>query len=392
MPEFEPSDWKQSKIPRLSQLDSLQRCLICKDFLKAPVSTSCNHIFCSQCIRQHLISVSRCPLCKTEQFESNLKRAVLLEEIVSCFKEIRNDLISLVASEPTQPGKTETQREAEVKSDVEVIEVIDNSTPALPAKLQPGQAQCPVCGHVMNADHLQRHHINLCLEGKKDTSLQAAPKRKQKDVSLFFQRRTRAKTESPEVDHERFYFQEGHKHQRESKRIPKIDFASLSTSKVKEKLAALKLATLGSRAQLELRYNHYYLLQNSNLDSNRPVSDLELRQRLNQWEKSHQAFSAPVASNTIFGDVLSHKSLSDKDFPVKAWLDKYRDEFRLLVRAAKKSRKRRAQVALGETKAEVSAEGDSTSNQSETSALLENSELSQGPAIFDFSKSTLFSQ
>lgn len=355
---FELSDWRATKLPKLSQLDSLLRCLICKDFLRAPVITSCNHTFCSQCIRQHLMSVSRCPLCKAEQFESNLKRNILLEEVVACFQSTRPDLIRLATidndttSETDTPQGTPQRAKTPNAADAEIIEVSDdpesdsrtessNSRTEATTRTTPppGSVQCPICGNSMSADYLQRKHIDECLSGKRKLPVVAAvAKRKREGISLYFQSRKKSK----EVDHEHFYFAQADKHHHETKRMAKLDYASVSTPKLKEKLAALKLLVLGTRPQLELRYNQFYLLFNSNLDSSRPVSDLELRQKLNQWEKSHLAFSAPVSVNSIFGDALSHKNITDKDFPAKAWQEKFKDEFRDLVRAARKSRKKGA--------------------------------------------------
>lgn len=325
-PEFEPSDWTDTAVPKLAQLDSLQRCLICKDFLKAPVMTSCNHIFCSQCIRQHLITVSQCPLCKTEQFESNLKRVILLEEIVSCFQSIRPGLIELLAkreSEPTTKDKQILRSETP-----EIIEILEHSD----SDALPNSVPCPVCNVKMDPDFLQRKHLDDCLLGRKSVP---SAKRKLLKISLFFQ--PRAKQPKQEINHLDFYFDQVHKHHHETKRMPKIDFASLSTPKLKDKLAHYKLSTTGTRAQMELRYNQFYLLYNSNLDSNRPVLELELRQNLNRWEKSHAAFSTLANGGSIFGDALSSKLVSDKDFPLLAWQQKYRKEFSRLIRKARAS-------------------------------------------------------
>lgn len=353
MADFDPSDWKKSRLPKLAQLDSLQRCLICKDYLKAPVITSCNHTFCSQCIRQHLLRVSLCPLCKAEQFESNLKRVILLEEIVACFQALRPELIALATAPEAELAKTRemSSKSTEHGATAPVLNVKPQNTPNRPAALSVSRSvspevvevsesgeeiphvSCPVCNQRMTAEVLQRKHLDECLRGK------SAPKRR-REILLFFQPRKK-----PEVDHLKFYFAEAHRHHHDTRRIPKMDYASLLTPKLKEKLTLLHLSALGTRAQLELRYNHFYLLHNANLDSSRPVPDLELRQRLNQWEKSHLAFSAPVGANTVFGDVLSHKSISDKDFPVALWVERYRADFRRLVRQARRSRGAKAEAA-----------------------------------------------
>lgn len=292
-----------------------------------------------------------CPLCKSEQFESNLKRDILLEEIVLCFQSVREDLIKMATTGESESvalaandkfASKNASRSAAWTPDPEVIDVADESDvdksgpsassgPSTPLPTS-GTAECPICGdRSMSAEYLQLKHIDECLSGKKRPV--GVGKRKRNEISLFFQPRKKAK----EIDHQQFYFEQAEKHHHDTKRMPRIDFGSLSTPKLKEKMAGLKISVLGLRSQLELRYNQYMLFFNSNLDTNRPVSELELRQRLNQWEKSHLAFK-PLALNSIFGDSLTHKSISDKDFPIKAWVEKYHDEFRELVRAARKSR------------------------------------------------------
>lgn len=358
MADFDPSDWKNTRLPKLAQLDSLQRCLICKDFLRAPVMTSCNHTFCSQCIRQHLLSESLCPLCKAEQFESNLKRVILLEEIVSCFQDLRPALIALATQSQEQDDIRSTQNETNsvLKNVGHRDNMVSSSSEKEKKKLQEEKdsgvievpdtenVSCPVCNERMPADLLQRKHLDECLRGT------TRPKRRRTEILLFFQPRKKR-----EIDHEHFYFSEAHKHHHEARRMPKMDYASLSTPKLKEKLAQLHLSILGTRSQLEMRYNHYYLLHNSNLDSSRPVLDLELRQKLKQWERSHSAFSAAASPNPLFGDLISHKSITDKDFSVLVWMDKYKQEFHALVRAAKRSRRKRG--ALESTITETTKSG-----------------------------------
>lgn len=199
---------------------------------------------------------------------------------------------------------------------------------------------CPVCSKQMTAEHLQSQHLDECLLVKPSspriTSSQV-PKKKAASISLFFQ--PRKPVNKPKINHEQFYFNDvkNHKHE-EVKRLPKVDFNSLTTPKLKEKLSALKLPIQGTRHQLELRYNQYYILFNSNLDSNHPVPEKILKQRLNQWELSHLAFTSSASSSLFsIGSSLSNKSLTDKDFLVKLWMDTYRQEFKELVKQAKSS-------------------------------------------------------
>ncbi|KAG7844156.1 hypothetical protein KL941_004105 [Ogataea angusta] len=89
----DPSDWADTSFPNLSKLDSLLRCHICKDFLRAPVLTSCDHVFCSVCIRRSLESDKKCPLCHEETYESKLRKVLLLDEISTWFTRNRPELL-----------------------------------------------------------------------------------------------------------------------------------------------------------------------------------------------------------------------------------------------------------------------------------------------------------
>lgn len=352
----DPSDWDHTRVPQLREIDALSRCYICKEFFTAPVLTSCNHTFCSQCIRALLIVKQQCPLCKAELFETNLARNILLEEIVRSFATVRRNLIEAV-------GKKEAST-----SDPEIIEVLDGDdiTPptlrnspqirSLPVSgtqkhttntrhlerslvnhtqldrqreknvmSQNGDTlsvQCPICSEHMSAMELQGKHIDECL------LRQERPKRKRQSTGItsFFKKRA-----TPMDAHSDFYFKQVEQHHSTEKRLPKLDFQSLTTAKMKEKLAAVKIPTTGTRQQLELRYNHYYVLYNANLDSNHPESESTLRQRLHEWEVSLKP------KQSLFGRRMV--MISDKDFLRKAWFEEHKREYRRLVREAKRGKK-----------------------------------------------------
>lgn len=338
-----------------------------------------------------------------------MKRVILLEEIVLCFQTLRPQLLELLQGESNSRPLTPETEVIEISDELELPKTVSSGN--LPkseisksdtSKSDPQAVQCPVCSESMTADYLQRCHLDDCLSGK---AKPVPAKRKRNEIALFFQRKRVAKKET---DHENFYFEQAEKHHHDTKKLPKIDFGSVSTPKLKEKLTSLKLSSLGTRPQLELRYNHYYILHNSNLDSSRPVTDLVLRQKLNQWEKSHLAFTAPVGTNNLFGDSLSHKSLTDKDFPVGAYLEKYKDEFKELVKAARKSAKKKNAEASDKTDDPANKEvlpkhASPTAEPMQIPppappaphALPDVSIADTGPRSdepFDFSKSTLFTQ
>lgn len=330
----DPSDFKTTKLPALAELDILKRCYICKDLLNAPVRTQCDHTYCSQCIREYLLRDNRCPLCKTEVFESGLKRDPLLEEIVISYASLRPYLLRLLeiekvekqvkdcgesANNSTVNGKKtinndvdetvrvryqliadeQGQAQDETQVNGQTTEVIlllsddeDNSSDNL--------VKCPVCFERMELDVLQGKHIDDCLSGKSTkrtpTDILSPKAKRPKQITSFFKPTIDTKTPSPPASKvstpttttlktnntspSLVVQSTAHK----GKPLPKLDFSSLSTQKIKAKLSDLKLPTIGSRSELEARYLHYYVIYNANLDSNHPVKESALRQQLKQWE------------------------------------------------------------------------------------------------------------
>lgn len=319
----DPSDWYDTKLPEISQLESLQRCYICKEFLQAPVVTSCYHTFCSGCIRQHLLQKSSCPLCQSNQLESNLRRVAALEEMVKCFVDLRPQLLQLIQNNEPQNdasglSATDLSTSAPSSSSTEPTEITDDVivVEEPPRKKLKSEAECPICQKIMNAEFLQATHIDNCLKGKSNI-LPKKSKPEKKEILSFFKPKTQIKS-----NHQDFYFNEPHKHVHKETRLPKLDFSSLSISKLREKLSSINLPTTGTKNQLENRYNQYYVLYNSNLDSNHPVDVRVLRLRLSKWESS-----SSKSSDLFIKSGLSTRNITDKNFLVSEWKRAYHQEF-----------------------------------------------------------------
>ncbi|KAG7194670.1 E3 ubiquitin-protein ligase rad18 [Scheffersomyces spartinae] len=207
-----------------------------------------------------------------------------------------------------------------------------------PSPSSDNMAECPICGEIMPADIIERKHLDDCLKGKKTKPSKSTKRTKnnsstQGNILSFFTANNERKKRQiiHKRDHEHYYFHEASTHgDLEHKKLPKLDFSSLSTSKLKEKLSALEIPTSGTRQQLELRYNHYYVLYNSNLDCNHPLVEKVLRLKLSQWESSHLAFTPTTTRH-----YNSSKLITDKDFLPTLWVASHRDEFLELTRAAK---------------------------------------------------------
>ncbi|CAN3372377.1 hypothetical protein DIURU_004165 [Diutina rugosa] len=358
----DPSDFNLSRLPQLSQFDALARCYICKELFRGPVVTSCNHTFCSQCIRQHLMAESKCPLCKSEVYESQLRRDIVFDELVDMYRSLRPRLLELlIGDEEVTETKITTNHQDQHLSDdsIEVVgelkkRHVDSSDDV---EVIGETSQCPVCQRSMPADFISSKHLDMCLRGLGDQALPKPSAKRAKtsrgSISTFFQQSrtppptratdsSREATNSPGSDDraERFILQAAQHNVNDSKRLHKLDFSSTSTPRLKERLAQLKLPTSGTRNQLELRYNQYHVLYNANLDAIHPQDDRVLRHQLRQWEQSHSAFS--TSNTTLFdshNSSLSHRNITDKNFSATEWMRAYNDEFRELEQAARKSMK-----------------------------------------------------
>ena len=93
------SDWLNTKAPYLSTIESALRCHICKEFLSAPMLTSCSHTFCSLCIRRQLNESKKCPTCRTEIQTSSLRKNTTIEELVENYVKNRDQLLELVGNQ-----------------------------------------------------------------------------------------------------------------------------------------------------------------------------------------------------------------------------------------------------------------------------------------------------
>ncbi|KAH3662460.1 hypothetical protein OGAPHI_005712 [Ogataea philodendri] len=295
----DPSDWAQTEYPNFSKLDSLLRCHICKDFLKAPVLTSCDHIFCSVCIRRSLDLKNKCPLCSEETFESNLRKVLLLDEISTWFLRNRPDLLDkhkpnsqpapVVA--PTAPVEPEKPKEP-IRYESRKKRTADEAL-----------VECPVCSTFMSADELQTSHIDTCLSKK------AKPAPTRPTISNFFKKERTPQTQPDFV--------------KKKSKISNLD-PTISTSKLKEKLNHWNLPTTGTRHQMNTRMKEFINMYNANLDSVNPVDDRVLTNRLLKWE----------------GTYSLEATSKDDDQEGSQWRKKYKSEYEDLIKQAKANMKR----------------------------------------------------
>ncbi|CCK72072.1 E3 ubiquitin-protein ligase RAD18 KNAG_0I02880 [Huiozyma naganishii CBS 8797] len=379
----DPTDFRETELPLFSQLDSLLRCHICKDFLKVPVLTPCGHTFCSICIREAINKSAKCPLCLNELRESGLRGDFLTGEVVNCYQNLRQPLLERIqkVEEPTVAGSETSLIEIESDGDRERISDIEEDFQILatnerkrlpgikkitkrPASRKGGSksniesmfksgvemGECPICNEFFPVKTIERTHMDECL------TRQALGKPKPKrSVKTPFQTSNRPSSVDSIASNLK-YGENGAQHLKnylesavndeKRLRLPKLDYNTLSLSQLKQKLGSLGLPSFGSKQSLMARYNHYEMLWNSNFfDSSSPVNENELKRQLLSWEASNN-LNSNNNNNTIGKMITKNKDgertyqkllfdfKSDK-FKRKSWIRLFRRMFQTLIKEAK---------------------------------------------------------
>lgn len=115
------TDWLGTPLSQLSDVDSLLRCQVCKDFFTTPMITSCSHTFCSLCIRRCLNNDSKCPTCRSNDQEIKLKSNAVIEDLVEAFKRARPAALELARRCAAEPTVTSPKRKRGV-SDIDGLD------------------------------------------------------------------------------------------------------------------------------------------------------------------------------------------------------------------------------------------------------------------------------
>ena len=104
------TDWLGTPLAGLMQVEQAFRCHVCKDLYNSPMITSCNHTFCSICIRRCLSVDGKCPLCRALDQESKLRGNWALREAVDAFSKSRDAMLQfartpIAVSTPKSPKR-----------------------------------------------------------------------------------------------------------------------------------------------------------------------------------------------------------------------------------------------------------------------------------------------
>ncbi|KAK1775714.1 hypothetical protein QBC45DRAFT_421293 [Copromyces sp. CBS 386.78] len=392
------TDWLGTPLACLMPVEQAFRCHVCKDFYDSPMLTSCNHTFCSLCIRRCLSVDSKCPLCRATDQESKLRGNWALREAVEAFTKSRRAILEFAKAPPpalqspteqsnSPPKRKATEmhgakdeedqetkrprrstrstktRAAELTAAI-LQEEEDTTTPSADPDYvdQPpddGLVACPICLTRMKEQQVDRH-IDTSCPGSPQAA--AAASKRQSAV---------AQTPQPSSTFSSFNTRLGQstQPQKAPERLPALAYSMLKDTALRKKLSELGLSTHGSRQLLEKRHKEWITLWNANCDSSRPKKRSELLRDLDEWERT---VGNPGGGSRIggFGMTIggggagqgpmaraqaAGAEIKDKEFDGKAWANRYGGSFGDLIKQARKGIQRQTLLDGGENSGESGA-------------------------------------
>jgi E3 ubiquitin-protein ligase RAD18 len=338
------TDWLNTPLAALADLESALHCQICKEFFDTPMITSCSHTFCSRCIRTSLSADGRCPACRASDQASKLRNNWQLQEVVSTFLVARPQAIKIAREERDKADDTkkstkrkrailESDQAAAVEkegrttrsksrrtvasqgSQADVIQVDDSDEDASFEPDEPkddGLVECPLgCGKRMKIESVEPH-LDRCEDEK------AAEKRAKSRTPVAGLSSSRTSTRStPRIA------------PRPQDRISELNYSLLKEGPLRKKMDELGLPGFGSKQLMVRRHTEWVNLWNANCDSSNPRSKRELLQDLDTWERT-QGGRAPV-TNQGYG-------IMRKDFDGDGWANKNKVDFARLIADAKRKK------------------------------------------------------
>ncbi|KAG5355557.1 Postreplication repair E3 ubiquitin-protein ligase RAD18 [Yarrowia sp. C11] len=310
----DPSDWTDSKLAGLKDVDETLRCHICKEFFTAPMITGCGHTFCSLCIQRYLTNTSqRCPTCMQEQQISQLRKNVTVETLVELFSAQRATILRVVKETAKQPVPEPVElpsspdvddgrrRSGRKRARTNYTENFDSSDDL--------QVECPVCQVMVPGAAINRHLDNNCNDSTGSNGGNwLGTKKKTKPL----------------------------------RKIPRVNPASESLANLRLKLQDEGLSISGTRQALFRRYDEWVTLWNANVDNKTPRSKSEVRDDLRRWESTVAASeNAQPVKTTI-------KNIDDRQ-----WVQKHKEDYDYLIEQARKSIRKKQEEKQKELKEEL---------------------------------------
>ncbi|KAI4867992.1 DNA repair protein rad18 [Hypoxylon rubiginosum] len=349
------TDWLTTPLSGLAAVEASLRCQVCKDFYKTPMLTSCNHTFCSICIRRALSNDGKCPLCRTSEQEVKLRSNWSLEEVVTAFTKTRPDVLLFAKRKPDNivvelskrkleerddmysAGQPDGGRGKRLRSSARLSKSRSMGATSEMARLEidmpdqedstdfepdDGLVECPICLQRMKHTLVDRH-IDTSCPGQPQPQ-QKTPKQNPRSLSTL--NVFPSSTISPLA--------------KTYERLPAINYSMLKEPQLKKKLLELGISSAGNRLILEKRHREWMTIWNANCDSLQPRRRAELLRDLDIWERTLGS-RAPTTSKAL----SLGAQIKDKDFDGAAWAVKHDTSFKNLVASARQNKVRAGQIS-----------------------------------------------
>ncbi|RYO75184.1 hypothetical protein DL762_010113 [Monosporascus cannonballus] len=351
------TDWLSTPLSGLAAVEAALRCQVCKDFYKTPMLTSCNHTFCSVCIRRALSNDGKCPLCRASEQELKLRSNWSMEETVEAFVKSRRHVLDFAKRPPPTSATDSPKRKLDhVDGEEEVsgsqrsnkrlrsstrlsksrgadataemarqeADVQDTYNDAESYEPDDGLVACPVCLQRMKENQVFQHLDTSC-----PGEPQAKPTTRQSSRNNY--NTFPAKTNPPPP--------------KSLERLPAINYSMLKEPQLRRKLQEFGISTAGNRQMLEKRHKEWMTIWNANCDSLHPRRKAELLHDLEVWERT-LGTRAPTSSRSIHLGA----QIKDKDFDGAAWAAKHDTSFKDLIANARKNRPKTQEQTTGPDK------------------------------------------
>ncbi|KAF3066570.1 Postreplication repair E3 ubiquitin-protein ligase rad18 [Daldinia childiae] len=339
------TDWLSTPLSGVAAVEAALRCQVCKDFYKTPMLTSCNHTFCSICIRRALSNDGKCPLCRTSEQEMKLRSNWSMEEVVVAFTKTRPDVLLFAKRSQdaiTEPGKRklgETEdsdsasqrsgkrlrsstrlsksRSMEMTSEMARLEADVPYQDLTDFEPNDGLVACPICLLRMKPLQVDRHLDTSCPGEPQPQRTPSKPPSRSTSIPNAFSSSSSPKKASA----------------RNFERLPAVNYSMLKEPQLRKKLQEQGLSAAGGRQMLEKRHKEWTTIWNANCDSQYPRRKGDLLHDLDVWERTVGS-RAPTNSRTL----SLGAQIKDKDFDGAAWASKHDNSFKDLIANARRNK------------------------------------------------------
>ncbi|KAK0627779.1 hypothetical protein B0T14DRAFT_474862 [Immersiella caudata] len=351
----DPTDWLGTPLEALVPVENAFRCHVCKEFYNSPMITSCNHTFCSICIRRCLAHDSKCPLCRATDQESKLRGNWAMREAVDAFKDARDKILQfaktpILIAVPSSPKRKAAELEeiedpywenkrprmstrsskargaeataAMAREEADIPEDLSEEP-----EIDDGLVACPICWIRMLPHQVDRHLDTTC-PGQPQPQPPANHSRQPFHIS------------PPQAS-------------KPPERLPTLAYSMLKDTALRKKMNELGLSAAGSRQMIERRHQEWVTLWNANCDSAKPKKRSELLHDLDTWEKT-MGSRAPTASRAA----NIGAQIKDKDFDGAAWAAKHDNSFKNLIANARRTRAQAEKKVSEEPQGEENQRGE----------------------------------